>query len=402
MTLPFAVETGKRTSHAVHPSVNHLLATSLGNDRNGGFELERVSTILRRTPFGQFLFGEVLMRSRSIAFDSQITCIRLLAAWSFLPAMFSVALAVEPVPAKPKIEKYPDTPVWSDAEVAKNEFVGFAFLGEYVKENSAVQVTTSEGKFYLSQYHGGLPGAGWDRGTITHRWIDGADHADIRSLLSGWEKVDRSLDVTGRQPPSDAIILFDGSDTTAWNNGKMERGCLKAGTRTKQVFRDFNLYLEFLIPLKPEPPLGHPHRGNSGVFALGAYEIQIADTFGLDPEPAAWRDIPLLKPVDTWCGSVYGIQAAEVNMCLPPLRWQSMELDFTAARFRGEGDDKQKLSPAVITVIHNGVKIIDQLSLPEGTGGGPSGPRAEVAEGPIVLQNHGNPNLFRNIWIVPR
>ena len=87
-------------------------------------------------------------------------------------------------------------------------------------------------------------------------------------------------------------------------------------------------------------------------------------------------------------------------MCLPPLQLASMEIDFRAARF--DGDDKQKVSPAVITVIQNGVKIIDNLRLPEGTGGGPSGPRAEVAEGPIVLQNHGNPNLFRNIWIVPR
>ena len=75
----------------------------------------------------------------------------------------------------------------------------------------------------------------------------------IRQRLSGWTKVDRSALVTGKQPPADAIILFDGSNTKAWNNGKRESGYLKAGTRTKQVFKDFQLYFEFLIPLKPEP-----------------------------------------------------------------------------------------------------------------------------------------------------
>jgi len=144
--------------------------------------------------------------------------------------------------------------------------------------------------------------------------------------------------------------------------------------------------------------LSHPDRGNSGVFAVGAYEVQISDTFGLDPEPRAWREQALLKKPNTWGGSVYGLRAADVNMCLPPLSWQSFDLKFTAARFDGE----QKISNARITVWQNGVLIHEDFELPLGTGGGPSGPRAEVARGPITFQNHHNPVQFRNIWLVER
>ncbi|MGB7329390.1 MAG: family 16 glycoside hydrolase [Rubripirellula sp.] len=297
--------------------------------------------------------------------------------------------------AKPKIVQYPNADVWTDAKLAAKEFAGFDFIGEYVKDGQAVQVTPSGDKFYLSIYQGGLPGSGWDNSSIVHQWVD---LDDMASRLQGWKKIDRSETIVGKKPPEDATVLFDGSNVDAWNNGKIENGVLKAGAATKQKYRDFTLYLEFQIPLKPEPPISHPHRGNSGVFAVGAYEVQISDTFGLDHDPQAWEDIDMLKPVKTWSGSVYGIRSADQNMCLPPLTWQSMEIDFKAARFK----DGVKTADAVISVIHNGVKVHDHVSLPEGTGGGPSGPRDEVAEGPIYLQNHGNPNRFRNIWIVPR
>jgi hypothetical protein len=258
-----------------------------------------------------------------------------------------------------------------------------------------MQVTPSEGRFYVSIYDGGFPGTGWNGKPIVHEWLD---REGIESRVAGWQKVDRSAAVVGKKPPADAIVLFDGSNTEAWQNGKIEDGVLKAGARTKDTFRDFRLYLEFMIPLKPEPPISHPHRGNSGVFAVGAYEVQISDNFGLDPDPRAWQDMDMLKPVNTWCGSIYGIREADWNVCLPPLAWQSMEIDFTAARF----ENGKKVTPAVISVTQNGVLLHDQVELPSGTGGGPAGPRPEVGEGPIYLQNHGNPNRFRNIWIVPR
>jgi len=298
--------------------------------------------------------------------------------------------------AKPNIAQFPDAKVWSDAESASKEFPGFEFIGEFSKGVEARQVTPAAGKFYVSTFQGGLPGAGWDGKRVAHQWVE---LAALQETLEGWEPVDRGKTVVGKKPPRGAIVLFDGADATAWNNGKPTKdGFLKAGTRTKQKFKDFQLYVEFLVPLKPEPPISHPHRGNSGVFALGVYEIQIADTFGLDLDGQAWQDDTMLKPIDTWCGSIYGIAAPSVNMSLPPLTWQSMEIEFKAARF----EDGKKVSSAVISVIHNGVRVHDEVPLPRGTGGGPSGPRDEVAQGPITLQKHSNPNLFRNIWIVPK
>ncbi|WP_168566045.1 3-keto-disaccharide hydrolase [Crateriforma spongiae] len=294
---------------------------------------------------------------------------------------------------KPEIVSYPDARVWSNRVIAESEYPGLPMIGEFRRDNRAMQVTVAGEKFYLSVFNGGLPGDGWDGSPIQHRWVG---TQDIAEQLHGWNKADRSQEVVGKEPPQGSVVLFDGSDTKEWVNGKVEDGFLKAGTRTKEKFQDFRLYFEFLIPLKPEPPVSHPHRGNSGVFAVGAYEIQIADTFGLDFDKSAWSEMQMLKPVNTWCGSIYGIRAPNVNMCLPPLTWQSMEIEFKAARFK----DSRKISPAVISVIQNGVKIHDQIELPEGTGGGPGGPRQEVPSGPIVLQNHGNPNLFRNIWIV--
>jgi hypothetical protein len=299
--------------------------------------------------------------------------------------------------SKPKaqIVAYPDASVWTDAEIAATEFPGYEFIGEYIKDGHALQVTPSGGKFYLSTYEGGFPGSGWNGGKVAHEWVE----IDILpSRLQAWSKIDRSAKVVDKRPPEDAIVLFDGSDASAWKNGNTKNGLLQAGAATRRSFRDFTLYLEFMVPLKPDPPISHPHRGNSGVFAVGAYEVQISDTFGLDPDPEAWDEVAMLKPVDTWCGAIYGIRAADFNMCLPPLTWQSMEIEFKAARF----NEGTKIDPAVMSVVVNGIKVHDNVSLPEGTGGGPSGPRPEVAEGPIYLQSHSNPNQFRNIWIIPR
>ncbi|WDQ14641.1 3-keto-disaccharide hydrolase [Rhodopirellula sp. P2] len=320
---------------------------------------------------------------------------RLVVAWIVCCSGMAVMAEDTSSKPKPRIQPYPNAAVWTDAAKASKEWDGFEFVGEFVQDDQAMQVTPSEGRFYVSIYDGGFPGTGWNGKPIVHEWLD---REGIQSRVAGWQKVDRSAAVVGKKPPANAIVLFDGSNTQAWQNGKIEDGVLKAGARTKDTFRDFRLYLEFMIPLKPEPPISHPHRGNSGVFAVGAYEVQISDNFGLDPNPRAWQDMDMLKPVNTWCGSIYGIREADWNVCLPPLAWQSMEIDFTAARF----ENGKKVTPAVISVTQNGVLLHDQVELPRGTGGGPAGPRPEVGEGPIYLQNHGNPNRFRNIWIVPR
>ncbi len=182
-----------------------------------------------------------------------------------------------------------------------------------------------------------------------------------------------------------------------WAHGKMKDGLLQAGAKTKKSdYQDFQLHFETLFPFKPELPLAHPWRGNSGVFALGAYELQVCDTFGVDFAPDRWEEDNVQKKPNTWCGGIYGLRAADVNVCLPPLSWQTFDLKFAAARF----DDEEKISNARMTVHQNGVKIHDDVEVTGGTGGGPKGPRPEVPTGPIYFQNHSNPNVFRNIWVI--
>jgi hypothetical protein len=156
---------------------------------------------------------------------------------------------------------------------------------------------------------------------------------------------------------------------------------LKAGATSKSTFRDFSLHLEFRTPLSPDS--NGQARGNSGVFLQDRYEIQILDSFGLPTSQDS-------------CASIYGFRAPDINMCLPPMTWQTYDIDFTAARFDAEG---QKTAPALVTVRHNGVVIHEGVALGGPTGqGDPEGP----APGPLLFQDHWNPVVYRNIWLVPR
>ena len=306
-------------------------------------------------------------------------------------ALVLVAIALST--SQVSIAKPAPTPTWTDAALALKEYPDFKYLGEYTKGGSAIQVAPAQGRFYVTYYQGGLPGAGWDGSAIGREWVE---RGDIEKRLSGYRRVDRGAVEGSAKPPAGALILFDGSDVSALKNGKIVNGLLQPGTRTNREFTDFKLHFECLVPFKPELPLSHPDRGNSGVFALGVYEIQVADTFGLDPSPEAWTDMEQIKTPDTWCGSIYGLKTPDVNMCLPPLVWQSFDIEFKAARYEGE----RKVSNARITVWQNGVLVHDDVELSRGTGGGPSGPRAEKPSGPIVIQNHHNPTQYRNVWVV--
>lgn len=287
------------------------------------------------------------------------------------------------------------TPVWTDPRKAADEFEGFEFMGEYIKGGAGLQIVPAANRFYLSAYQGGLPGAGWDGDSIAHQWLD---FGELAEYVVGWQKVDRSWKLEFPAAPQEATVLFDGQKHGHWKSGEVIDGLLQAGARTKKSYTDFRLHLEFMTPLKPTLPLSHPGRGNSGVFALGAYEVQVMDTFGLDPSPDAWQETAILKKPDTWCGSIYGLHPPVVNACLPPLAWQTLDIDFTAAKFDGD----KKNSDALMTVKLNGVVLHDALPVPSGTGGGPSGPRAEVSHGPILIQKHGSPVVYRNVWIVER
>ena len=194
------------------------------------------------------------------------------------------------------------------------------------------------------------------------------------------KKVQRASPTLAAKPPSDAVVLFDGSNVDAWKNGHLDdRQLLAAGAVTKQKFTNFTLHLEFLLPFKP---LGRGQdRGNSGVFLQDRYEVQVLDSFGLKGE-------------DNECGGIYSLVAPKVNMCFPPLTWQTYDIDFEAAQF---GADGKKTKNAITTIKHNGVIIHDKQDLKGPT---PSGQPESPSGGGIQLQGHGNPVFYRNIWIV--
>jgi len=141
------------------------------------------------------------------------------------------------------------------------------------------------------------------------------------------------------------------------------------------------LHVEFRLPFRPTAK--GQSRANSGVYLQRRYEIQILDSFGLDPK-------------NNDCGALYEQKAPSVNMCFAPLSWQTYDIDFTAARFDSTG---KKTANARVTVIHNGVKIHDNAEIKGSTG---NGRKEEDKPGAINLQNHGNPVHFRNLWLVER
>ncbi|MEN6577855.1 MAG: DUF1080 domain-containing protein [Phycisphaerales bacterium] len=172
------------------------------------------------------------------------------------------------------------------------------------------------------------------------------------------------------------------NDRVKWPiaDGAME---IKAGSGnivTKDKFTDFRLHIEFRTPFMPEAR--GQGRGNSGVYLQGRYEIQVLDSYGLEG-------------LDNECGGIYKVGAPMVNMCLPPLQWQTYDITFQAPRFDGSGN---KTEDAVVTVVHNGVTIHDRRKLPGPTGGAMDDNVSEP--GGIYLQDHGNPVQFRNIWLV--
>jgi hypothetical protein len=149
---------------------------------------------------------------------------------------------------------------------------------------------------------------------------------------------------------------------------------------TKRAFKDFKLHIEFRTPFMPEAR--GQGRGNSGVYLQNRYEIQVLDSYGLEPK-------------DNECGGIYQVGAPLVNVCYPPGQWQTYDITFQAARFDGSGN-KQK--DAVVMVLHNGVTIHDQRPIPHPTGGALD---SNVSEpGGVYLQDHGNLVQFRNIWLV--
>jgi hypothetical protein len=266
-------------------------------------------------------------------------------------------------------------------------------------------IALGKGKFQAVFLPGGLPGAGWDRKTRIEQEgrLEGANAVFPRPASGGFEvvtdgqkltgkneknemielqKVIRQSPTVGAKPPQGAIVLFDGSNADAWNGGKLDaRNLLVAGVLSKQKFKDFALHVEFTLPFMPDAR--GQGRGNSGVYMQNRYELQVLDSFGLKGE-------------DNECGGIYHVAAPAVNMCFPPLSWQTYDIDFTAAKWDENG---VKTQPATATIKHNGVTIHDKVEIKGPTGGGE---KETPSPGSIQLQNHGNPVFFRNIWIVEK
>lgn len=291
-------------------------------------------------------------------------------------------------------ENKPAGPVWTDPDKAAEENADFSIQGEYAGKDRGIQVIAlGKGIFRLSLYNGGLPGAGWDKSKIESK---AGDASAVKSATAGLTRTERKSPTLGAKAPNGATVLFDGSNTDTWKNGTMdELKLLESGTETKDSFGDFKLHIEFRTPYKPETRPSSQDRGNSGIYTFGRYETQVLDSFGLDFDLSTWSKKPESDPKQ-WCGCLYKFKLADTNMCLPPLAWQTYDIDFTAPKFEGE----TKTANARITVVHNGIKIHDDVELPKGTGAG--GGKKEVAKGPIQLQGHGNPIRYQNIWIVDK
>ncbi len=276
----------------------------------------------------------------------------------------------------------------------------YAIQGEFAGPGFGAQVVAlGDGDFELRLLPGGLPGAGAraDRrlraaGARSGASVDFA--GELRATLAGdalrgtlasgesfaLERVERVSPTLGAAAPPGALVLFDGSGPGGFDGELDAEGNLAAGAVTRERFRDFELHLEFRTPFMP----GHrgQQRGNSGVFLQDRYEIQVLDSFGL--EGAANE-----------CGALYAQKAPDHNMALPPLRWQSYDLRFEAARFDAAG---RRATPAVVTLRHNGVLVHDRVPL-EGPmdDGDPEGPEP----GPLRFQDLWIPVAYRNVWLLP-
>jgi len=316
----------------------------------------------------------------------------------------SLFAADAPKAKAPAAPKAPEPPVYLTEAEAGAVNTDFKLQGEYANSKFGADVIAlGADNFHLVLFKGGLPGAGWDgspkievdgkrdgEGVKFEDKIDSATLADgkliIKSLGKGLSlnRIVRHSTTEGLAAPKDATILFDGKNADAFVDGKIDpRGFLEANTKTKQAFTDFKLHLEFFLPFKP---LGRGQsRANSGVYLQHRYEVQVLDSFGL-------------KGLDNECGGIYKNSAPSVNMCFPPLQWQTYDIDFTAAKFDKDG---KKTGSAFVTVRHNGVVVQDNLELKGATPGGAF--KTEVPEaGPFYLQGHGNPVVYRNVWVVAK
>lgn len=316
----------------------------------------------------------------------------------FVSSLFSAAL-LQGGPASIDPEK-------TDADFkVQGEYVGEIKTDNDTLKIGAQIIAMGGGKFTGVGYVGGLPGDGWNQtdkveiegegkdGVATFKKDDvvstvkdGVLSVEVGGVKIGeLKRVIRKSPTLGAKPPEGATVLFDGKNADEWEGGKLsDNGLLQQGTTSKRKFGSHKIHIEFLLPYMPEDR--GQGRGNSGIYVQGRYEVQMLDSFGLEGK-------------DNECGGLYSVKNPDLNMCFPPLSWQTYDIDYTAAKFDSAG--KLTSNPRV-TVLHNGVIVHKDVELPgeRSTTAAPSKPGPEP--GPIHLQDHGNPLRYRNIWVVEK
>jgi hypothetical protein len=284
----------------------------------------------------------------------------------------------------------------------------FAVQGEYVGTTAekaklgAEVIARGNGNFAVNFLPGGLRGEGGDyakhvegtaktegdKTTVTSK--DGKWTATISgTAMTGKTGDGQAFTLTrairkskslGEKPPTGAVVLFDGK-LDEWPNGKLVGdSLLGSDIDSKSQFGDAKIHVEFRLSFMPFA--SGQGRSNSGVYPQHRYEVQVLDSFGLKGE-------------NNECGGIYSMHKPLVNMCYPPLQWQTYDIDFTAAKFK----DGKKVENARMTVHHNGVLVQDNVEIKGPTGGG----RPEDEKpGPLHLQGHGGQVEYRNIWVVKK
>jgi hypothetical protein len=211
-------------------------------------------------------------------------------------------------------------------------------------------------------------------------------------LVVIFEKQYRQSPTLGEKAPDGAVVIFDGTNLDKFEQGaKMNETQQQGQTQrpgsgntlwaeaTTKPFegKPYKLHVEFMLSYMPKAQ--GQGRSNSGVYLDERYECQVLDSFGLAGE-------------NNECGGFYQVAKPKVNMCFPPLTWQTYDIDFTPAKYDGD----KKTANARVTVKHNGVMIHDNIEFQKETPG-------RKGEGPqpggIYLQGHGNKVQYRNIWV---
>ena len=345
--------------------------------------------------------------------------------------------AAKPAAAAPKKEPPKQTQVWTDPNDPTLP-VDFKIQGEYLGDGPAGKmgahvIALGNGTFQAVLLPGGLPGEGWDGkqkillagklegDKVSLKPAEGnrkylaqkpeefsatskfppegqkpyaAEIAADGQQLAGksddgkaftLKKTVRQSPTLGAKPPAGATVLFDGTNKDKWRGGKLDEKTKVMNTEGQDIvsldkFKDYTMHIEFMLAYRPEAR--GQGRGNSGFYQVDLYEVQVLDSFGLDGK-------------NNECGGVYTKAEPKVNMCLPPLQWQTYDVEFKSAE---TGPDGKKTKNARMTLKHNGIVIHDNLEIDGKTGGARQEP--EGTPGPIKLQGHGNPTQFRNIWIV--